>query len=110
MPKFKVDVPENVYMTKCGQTKVINDDRSSTLKLWYRLHQKKCDICKKHPYRHRTDNLTQMKSAEDYAEHQKILYHPTYKKIATEKTILLNELMKKIEEDNWIEYGYNINI
>ena len=47
---LQYDIAENCYHTKCGLVKVINDDRTDTLKLWFRLHKKKCKICKDLPY------------------------------------------------------------
>lgn len=45
------EIATNSYTTKCGEVKYIKTDRDNTLKLWYKLHRKKCAVCKDIPYK-----------------------------------------------------------
>ena len=73
MPRktFELPIAENCYHTRCGKVKVVNDDRTDTLKLWYRLHKKKCSICKDLPYNHNGTFHYDTKTVEDMREFNK---------------------------------------
>lgn len=74
MPKqHHLEVATNSYLTKCGEVKYIHSDRDSTLKLWYKLHRKKCAVCKDVPYKFREQHYTATTSSVDIADHQRKL-------------------------------------
>lgn len=70
MPK---EIATNSYTTKCGEVKYIKTDRDNTLKLWYKLHRKKCAVCKDIPYKFLAQQYSTTKSAEGIADHQRRL-------------------------------------
>lgn len=63
MPQ-KFHLAVNCYTARCGETKVITCDRDSTIKMWYRLHQKRCATCKDAPFRAKADKHLLQKDKE----------------------------------------------
>lgn len=47
----------NIYTARCGESKNIKGDRDNTLRLWYKLHQKKCSTCKEFPFKKKADDI-----------------------------------------------------
>jgi len=88
--QFKLSIPENVYLTKCGASKTINDDRDSTLKLWYKLHRKKCAVCKNIPYKFSKQHYTHTTTVEGYSDYTKQLQDPMYKSTEVERLLKLD--------------------
>jgi len=63
MPK-PMTISANCYTARCGEVKVITCDRDSTIKMWYRLHQKRCSVCKGQPFRAKADKHLLSKDKE----------------------------------------------
>ena len=62
-----VSVHTNNYVALCGATKHINSDDDKTLKLWYKLHRRKCSICKDRPYRVNNEHIIDATTTEGQA-------------------------------------------
>lgn len=60
-------VASNNYVAFCGATKHINSDDDKILKLWYKLHRKKCSICKDRPYKVNNDVYIDASTTEGHA-------------------------------------------
>lgn len=84
------ETTSNTYLTKCGMTKYISSDREKSLKVWYGLHQKRCDTCKSIPYKFCAHYDIETNSTRGHSEFDKKISDPMYGKTLVEKLMRLD--------------------
>jgi len=67
MRMVKTSIATNNYVAFCGATKHINSDDDKILKLWYKLHRKKCSSCKDRPYKVNNEHYIDASTTEGQA-------------------------------------------
>ena len=94
------EITSNTYLTKCGMTKYISSDREKSLKVWYGLHQKRCDICKSIPYKFSGQYDIETNSVQGQSEFDKKISDPMYGKTMIEKLLKLDTAKAEVLTGN----------
>lgn len=94
------ETTSNTYLTKCGMTKYISSDREKSLKIWYGLHKKRCDICKSIPYKFAAQYDIETNSTRGHSEFDKKISDPMYGKTLVEKLMRLESARAEVLTGN----------